>query len=50
MVMAEMPPLYSPLHDVIQPHNPMGDVQPSRFLLPMVATGSRRYSYFDLSQ
>ena len=31
MVMAEMPPLSDPLPDVIQPYNPMGDVQPKKF-------------------
>ena len=45
--MAEMPPLYSPPLDVIQPHNAMGDVQPNKFLLPIVAAGSKCSSYFD---
>ena len=47
--MAEMPPLYSPSLDVIQPHNSMGDVQPNRFLLPIVAARSKCYNYFDYS-
>ena len=48
--MTEMPPLFYPPGVESQPHNPTVDVQPCKFLLPVVAAGSRCYDYFDSSK
>ena len=45
-----MPPLYSSPDVEIQPYNPLGDVLPNKFLLPLVAARSKYCDYFGSSK